>query len=391
MLGKPACFAGLLAVAALCSTEDARACGGIVGPPAELVLQNQQRVLISFRSNGQSHVVLQLGIPSANSEFGALTPVNGQPTLDSEPVDVSELEELETRTRPYVVASADSGGGCGCGSAAKAGDSAGGVRGGVNVTQIVDIGPVTAAVLQATDSAPLATWLSENGFVVPANDQEAVDAYVGPDRWFIAFKRNSAAAPGPSSVGVSFTVQGDMRGYPLRMSRLGAQDRIAIQVFIAAPDSLAPKGSGPTNPFEALTLADFTPDEVDAGYSDAIFAKVQSAGGKAFVVEGLYHPDDGWRDPLGPKLAQITDPDQNLTRLATVLPVSSLNEDALFLSDTPDEVPTHLGELALPGRGGTRERPLYVVLLAGALVSWWIRSGGTQRGRRRWLAAACAQ
>jgi hypothetical protein len=382
-------FLSLIALGVSVAARDASACGGVVSPPTELILQNQQRVLISYRSSGTSQVVLQLGIPSADAEFGALTPVNGQPTLDSEPVDVSELDELDQRTRPTVSATPDSGGGCGCGSAAKAGD--GNPRGGVNVIQIVDIGPVTGAVLEATDAAPLATWLTDNGFVIPSGDQSIVDSYVGAGRYFIAFKRSSAAGAGPTSVGVSFSVPGDQRGYPLRMSRLGASDRLAIQVFIAAPDSLAPKGSGPTNPFEALTLADFTQSELGNDYTNAIFAKVLALGGKGFVVEGVYHPSAGWRDPLGPRLSELTDADQNLTRLATVLPPSALTEDAMFVSDAPDDIPTSLGELSAPGRGGRPYRLLYVALLGSVLVSWLIRNRGTQRARQRWLSVDFAR
>lgn len=380
-----------LALGVALGTHDAHACGGVVSNPTALVLQNQQRVLISYRSSGTSHVVLQLGIPSAEAEFGAITPVTGQPTLDSQPVDVSELDELDDRTRPYASSAPDTGGGCGCGSAEPAGDkSGGGSPNGVNVIQIVDIGPVTAAVLEATDSAPLTSWLGDNGFVVPSSDQSIVDQYIGPDRYLIAFKRSSAAGQGPSSVGVSFSVPGDARGYPLRMSRLGASERLAIQVFVAAPESQAPKGSGPTNPFEALTLNDFTPSELETDYTSAIFSHVQALNGKAFVVEGVYHSNQGWREPLGTRLSELTDSDQNLTRLATVLAPSSLTEDAMFVSDAPDDVPTSLGEVSAPGRGGIQYRLLYLALLGSVLVTWLIRNRRTHRARA-WLSVGDTQ
>lgn len=355
----------------LLASNEAHACGGIVSPPTSLVLQDQQRVFISKRSDGTSNVVLQLGIPSVSTEFGALTPVLGQPTLDAEPVDVSELDELDSRTRPTAGGSDDSaGGGCGCGSAAEAGGDRGGL-GGVNVIQIVDIGPVTAAVLTADSTLPLTDWLTQNGFLVPASDQSVIDAYVGANNYFIAFKRSAQAGSGPSSVGVSFSVVGDQRGYPLRMSRLGASDRLAIQVFVAAPESQAPKGSGPTNPFEALTLADFSVSEVQNDYESAIFQKVAANGGKAFVVEGVYHPSAHWREPLGPRLMAITETDQNLTRLATVLAPASLTQDAMFVSDPPEKVPTHVS--SIPLRIPNQNRFLYSGLLGLVLATWLTR------------------
>jgi hypothetical protein len=364
----------LLATCAVALSADrADACGAIVSPPSELVLQNQQRAFISLHEDGSSNVVLQLGIPSVSVPFGALTPVFGQPTLDSEPVDVSELDELDSRTRPTAGGDPDTGGGCGCGSAAGADDRAGGSNGGVNVVQIVDIGPVTAAVLGADSTGPLTQWLTDNGFEIPANDLSVIDQYVGADNYFVAFKRSSQAGVGPSSVGVSFSVAGDQRGYALRMSRLGASDRLAIQVFVAAPESVAPKGSGPTNPFEALTLADFSVFDLENDYTNAVFQKVAAANGKAFVVEGVYQPSAGWREPLGTRLFAITDANQNLTRLATVMAPGSLTEDVMFRSDPPDNVPTHVSFMP-PRLPVPHQNPfLYGGLLGLVLVSWLTR------------------
>ena len=249
-----ACGLGLLLIAL--GARRAEACGGVVSGERDLVVQAQQRVLISLLSDDTSKIVLQLSIPSADVPFGALTPVGVQPTLDPEPVDVAEIDALDRATRP-VVEEEESGGGCSCVPTAGSDDSAaGGSKRGVTVTQVVDIGPVTAVVLTADSPAPLAEWLTSNGFVIPSADQSFVDAYVGPGKFFIAFKRSSQAQPGPSSVGITFSAAGDMRGYPLRMSRIGAANRLGIQVFVAAPARVAPNGSAPSAPFVALTLTD---------------------------------------------------------------------------------------------------------------------------------------
>jgi len=360
----------------------ARACGAVVSNDTSLVVQSHQRVFISSRSDGTSHVVVQLAIPAANAPFGALTPVAGQPTLDPEPVDVDELDELELSTRPSVrtYGSGSDSGGCGCGSSDAAGDGKGlgsGGGSGVNVVQIVDIGPVTAAALSADSAAPLTQWLTDNGFVIPTAQQSIVDAYVGPNKFFIAFKRNTQAASGASSVGVSFSVAGDQRGYPLRMSSIGADQKLGIQVFIAAPESVSPTGSAPEGAFSTLTLADLSPSALAEDYTQAVFDEVAQRSSKAFVVEGVYRVNTGWRANLGPKLTAITDLNQVLTRLTTVVDPKTLDQDVMLTGAAPDEVPTQIYALAIPmsgpGRGGDRHRELYLAAAGLSFAAWRFR------------------
>ncbi|MBK8997155.1 MAG: DUF2330 domain-containing protein [Myxococcales bacterium] len=356
------------------------ACGALVTNEKSVVVQSQQRVLISLRADGSSKIVVQLGIPEASAPFGAITPVGGQPTLDPEPVDTEELDGLERTTRPTVRAesAASDSGGCGCGSA-EAGDAAGGKgfgNGGVNVVQIVDIGPVTAAALAADTTAALTGWLGDNGFVVPAADQPVIDSYVGPNKFFIAFKRSNQAAAGPSSVGVSFSVPGDQRGYPLRISRVGADSRLGIQVFVAAPEVISPTGSAPAGNFQTLTLADFSAQALYDDYTGTLFSGIAQKGGKAFVVEGVFAAQSGWRGQLGPKLIAITESGQVLSRLATVVAPAQLTEDVSFTGNAPKDVPRDVMALWLPLGGpgrGEQHRDLYLAVCGLGLVAWSLR------------------
>ncbi len=358
-----------LGVTALTFTTPAAACGAVVSPTS-VVVQTQQRVFLSLRDDGTTQIVIQLAIPEASEPFGALTPVPDKPTVNPNPVPAEEFFELDMATRPTVSA-ADSGGGCGCGSSAVAGDKSGG---GVEVVQIVDVGPVTAAVLGATDVSALQGWLGDNGFVVPAAHTKILDAYVGTGKYFLAFKRSSAAGSGATSVGVSFSVPGDRRGYPLRMSRIGAAESLGIQVYVAAPKTVAPTGSAPAGNFETLTLDDLDPALVSASYSDAVAKGVSKYSGKAFVIEGVYDPATDWRSHLGTELSSITDPDQVLARFSTVIPSAELTEDVPFDGAAPKNVPTgvHAGATPIlgPGRGGDSQRWLYVSVfaLAGAAL-----------------------
>jgi len=363
-------------IALALNARPAAACGGVVSPAQSVVVQSQQRVLISLRADGSTRVVVQLGIPGANAPFGALTPVAGLPTLDPKPVDSEELDTLDKTTRPVLRPSeSDSGGGCGCGSAA---DTAGGTKGGgggVSVVQMVDIGPVTAAVLAASSGAELTQWLGDNGFAVPAGDQAVVATYIGPGKFFVAFKRNDTPS-GASSVGVSFSVPGDQRGYPLRISRVGADTRLGIQVFVAAPEVVSPTGSAPAGNFQTLTLKDFPFSELYADYTGTLYAGIQQRGGKAFVVESVYGATSGWRDQLGPRLQEITESGQVLSRLATVVAPTQLTEDVAFTGNAPNDVPKEIAmiwhPLGAPGGPG-RYGELYMAASGLALAGLGLR------------------
>jgi len=371
-----------LSTAGVSVTSHAHACGGVVSNDTAVVTQSQQRVLISYRDDGTSNVVVQLAIPAANAPFGALTPVAGQPTLDPEPVDVAELDKLEEKTRPKIHQYSSAGGGssssgCGCGSdSAAAGDGKGSYDQGVHVVDVVDIGPVTAAVLAADSTAPLTQWLTDNGFVVPTNQTATIDAYVGAGQYFIAFKRSAQSTGGESSVGVSFSVPGDQRGYPLRMSRIGAGSKLGIQVFVAAPENVAPYGSAPAGGFTALTLTDLSPSAMLSDYTQAVFDEVAQHAGKAFVVEGVYESQEVWRSALGPKLYAMTDSDQVLTRLTTVVDPATLDADVQFMADPPKDVPREvtLGSLLQgPGRGDGPHRWLPIGVMIAMAAAWAAR------------------
>ncbi|MBK7584551.1 MAG: DUF2330 domain-containing protein [Myxococcales bacterium] len=362
--------------------RSAHACGALVSNDKSVVAQSQQRVLISLRSDGTSNVVVQLGVPEASAPFGALTPVAGLPTLDPSPVDVAEIDGLDQATRPRVNGS-DSGstdsGSCGCGST-PTDDLAGGGKnlgGGVGVVQIVDIGPVTAAALSADSTAALTEWLSDNGFVIPTADQASVDAYVGPGKYFVAFKRSAQAEPGPSSVGVSFSVPGDQRGYPLRISRVGAAAQLGIQVFVAAPEVVSPTGSAPAGNFLTLTLADFSASALYDDYTQTLFTKIAEMGSKAFVIEGVFGTGSGWRQGLGPKLSAITETTQVLSRMATVVAPSMLTEDVSFSGNAPTSVPREVTALLLPidgpGPGGGQHRDLYLAMSGLSFAAFGLR------------------
>ena len=326
-----ACVAGLVCTAA--AVRPAHACGGLVQPVSGSVGLDAQRAFFAVTQAGTTHVVVQIGVPATPNDYGILLPAPVQPMLAATPVSVEELDALDAATQPsLLLTGGGGGGGCGCGAAL---DGASNGSNGVTVAQVVEIGPVVAVVLSANTVADLNMWLGDNGFVIPAGFDSVVANYTGPDQWLVAFKRSAAASTAQaSSVGVRMTLQGDHRDFAMRMAAMGAGGEVAITVFVGAPE-----GVGPAGGYAALTLTDL--DKAtweDDSYRAAVKAAVTAAGGRAFVVEGIYNATV----VTGATLSALVDRSGKLTRLTTVMTPQMMDRDVAFNAAPPAEVPTEL-------------------------------------------------
>jgi hypothetical protein len=311
-----------------------------------------QRVLIS-RTGDATELVVQIGVPATDQDYGVLLPVPAEPVVDAVPVDSDELDQLDAATRVTIhrttfVADGGGGGGCGCGDAdaTRAGGGMDDTRG-VTVSAPVTVGPVTAVSITADTGAAITAWLDDNGFLIPPEHQPVVDSYAGPGRYFVAFKRSEGAPMSEaSSVGVHITLPGDHPGYALRISKMGAAEELAVIVFVAADG-----GVGPSPPFVGLTVGDLDPTTVDIqGYTRAVADAIADNDNLAFVVEGAHERDvlvaSG---ALGPQLSALTAPGQRITRMAAVFATSALDRDASLGGPPPPGVTSDVYLTAPPG------------------------------------------
>jgi hypothetical protein len=330
VLGVVSCAFGLV--------RPAKACGGGVVTTTELdtSVGATQRVVMGVH-DGVTDIVVQIGVPETTADYGALLPEPYEPTLDPNPVSASELDALDEQTAPQVFetdAGDDGGIGCPCVMGSMEGDAKGTPRD-VDVSQPTDIGPVTAVVITATDGAALRAWLGDNGFKIPAKHDALIDEYSGPARYFIALKRNQAAATGgPTSIGVHFTLPVAHAELPLRFARLGAASKVTFTVFIAAPETLVP-----APPFETTTLAGLDGLTLRLfGYAAAVEAVSARNGGHGFVLEGSYRLSE-LDARLGALGRLLGGGDPTISRLTTITTKSSLDTDAHFTEAFTDDVP----------------------------------------------------
>jgi hypothetical protein len=348
----------------------------MVQPLSGTTQQDAQRAFFSLRGNNTTEVVLQVNVPQAGGQFGVLVPAPVQPTLATTPVSTEELDVLDMATRPeiYPPSSSSGGGGCGCGTAADGSSKNLASEGGVSVGQVAQLGPVTAVTLTADTGADLTTWLTANGFVVPAASQAVVDGYAGTGRWFVAMKRNTTTgSTAATAVGVRFTLAGDHREYAIRMAAMGAAAEVAITVFIVAP-----QGVGPSNPYAGLTLNDLDKTTLKGpGYREALRKAVATAGGHAFVVEGIHDA----AIVRGSTLAGLVDLGSRLTRLTTVMTPAQMDYDVVFNAAPPANPPTMLyltSTGAVAGGNGVKLAGAFSsdlgMLLGGVWLALFLRS-----------------
>lgn len=337
---------------------EAQACGGGVTTDVGTLAVDVQRAFFSV-GGGSTDVVVQIRVPSADADYGIILPVPDQPTLDSTPVDSAELSSLEHQTRPALYLGGGGGGSC-IGCAAAGADNE---KGTLDVSDPVDIGPVTAVIINASDSSELTTWLNANGFVVPTSFQLIVDGYIGGSGYFIAFKRNDTAPPsGETSVGIHYTVPGETLGYPLRIAAMGAGPELAVTVFIAASEGVAA-----STPFTTLTLDDIDATTVDNdGYGAALQTAVAAESNRAFVIEGVFSMTEL---SLGPTLSSLTDSSQVITRLSSVFDTNSMDVDVLFNDAAPQNVPREI----IVRAGDPPTAPVFMLALVGLLATSAIR------------------
>jgi len=266
------------------------------------------------------------------------------PVLDAEPIASADLDELDLVTRPTIVRQYDvpepDGGGFSCGCASMAGgDNVDSKSNSVDVSAPVEVGPVTAVVLQADDASALSAWLGENGFGIPTDQEALVARYVRPGGAFIALRRSERTATNaPSSIGLHYTLPGDYRTVSLAFARLGAAPTVSFTVFVNAPRAVQASGA-----FVNFTLDDLDERLLESSYSKAVANAVASQR-YAFVLEAAMSLVYGttsqpyYAGRFSPHFAGLFEPG-TLTRASTVMAADTLDTDATFDEVTAQAIP----------------------------------------------------
>jgi hypothetical protein len=223
----------------------ASACGGCFHPPSQTVTDiTDERMLLAVSAT-QSTLYDQIEYSGSPSSFAWVLPIHGTVTVGLS-ADVL-FDSIDTLTATQIIpplqncpapncafASASSGGGS---LSLGAGEDAAAA---VQVLTQANVGPYETVQLHSTDSSALDTWLTQNGFNIPASVQPILSAYVSEGFDFLAMKllpNQGVRAMRP----VRVTTSGASLSLPLRMASVGTGAITGITIWVVADGRYQPQ------------------------------------------------------------------------------------------------------------------------------------------------------
>jgi hypothetical protein len=232
---------------AVAGERDAAACGGCFQPPPPPTQTTSditdERMLLSV-SPTQSTLYDQIRYSGAPSSFAWVLPIHG--TVD---VGLSAdvlFDSVDTLTATQInppPSSCPPPPKCNTYSNASAGFSGASQSANlpaVTVTKQENVGPYATVQLHATDSSALNGWLTQNGYVIPADAQLVVDQYVKEGFDFLAMKllpNQGVQSMRP----VRVSTPGASLSLPLRMASVGTGNTVGITIWIVSDGRYEPQ------------------------------------------------------------------------------------------------------------------------------------------------------
>ncbi len=341
----------LALAAALGPAHDAAACGGYFGPPMENTEVASHRMAFSVSST-QSTLYDQIKYSGNPMDFAWVLPIKGVVQVGAS--SDALFEQLDQLTAVTVTAPVY----CGCenGSDGSAGVGGGAGTGGGGVTVVAQqaVGPYDTVQLSSSDPNALTTWLTMNGYNIPASIQPTIAAYVSEGFDFLALKLQPGMGV-DAMVPVRVTTPGAGLSLPLRMVAAGVGTDVGITLWVLAEGRYQP-----TN-FPSFTIPrdkivwDFATNT--SNYADLEKAGFASTMNKGWLVEdtgplaeqeisgpildtAMLDPmDSGYADSMGNNAPQNAQADLDVlfagidpasftyTRLFAQLPAAALATD----------------------------------------------------------------
>jgi uncharacterized membrane protein YgcG len=345
-----AAVSALAFAAALAPAGDAAACGGMFPPPSQNTEVASHRMLFSVSST-QSTLYDQIKYSGAPNDFAWVLPIKGMVQVGVSSDLIFEVLDQITAVsvlQPQLC-------NCNFSSTAITGTvTSSGSGGGVTVIAQQAVGPYDTVQLSSSDPNALTTWLTMNGYNIPASIQPTISAYVNEGFDFLALRLQPNMGV-DAMVPVRVTTPGAGLSLPLRMVAAGVGSNVGITLWVLAEGRYQP-----TN-FPSFTIPrdkvvwDFATET--SNYADLEKAGFAATMNMGWLVEdtgplseqsistgiletAMYDPtDSGYADSMGnnaPANAQadldvlfagIAPASFTYTRLFAQLPVGALSAD----------------------------------------------------------------
>lgn len=270
------------------SHHEAHACGGGAFYPSstETATVSGHRVVISL-SSAQTVLWDQIAYKGAAKDFAWVMPVPDGARVEA--ASDAWLEVLDAATETRVSSpSLD----CGSGPAVSCGgpSAGGGTKGlpngrqgdpAVTIVHEGSAGPYDTVTIKSDTPDAISKWLTDNGYNIPAEIQPILNDYAAKGQSFIALRlkpESSVAQMKP----VRVVMPGALTTFPMRMLAAGAQEKVAIKLFVITEGRVEIDGF-PSAEIDAAKLTwDFATSESNYGAlrSEALSAE----GGKTWLT-----------------------------------------------------------------------------------------------------------
>ncbi len=375
-----------LAAPLLLPEGGAAACGGTFGPPTQEITVASHRMILSV-SQAQSTLYDEIEYTGDPASFAWVLPIQGTVTVGlSSDALFSQLDQMTTVVVDAPPIS------CGCfpnagdtsGSATASGGGEAPDAGGVTILSQAVVGPYETVQLSSTDPTALTSWLSTNGYSVPANVAPVIASYVNGGFNFLALK----LVPGTGITAmrpVSVTTPGASPSLPLQMVAAGAGTTMPITLFVVGEGRYQPVNfpwfvvdpgqvtwdfTAGTSNYLTVQQAGFTAN-ANAWAVESAQASSESLITASIMDLAQYYPtDSGYADSMGngaPAAAQadldtlfsgIATGSLWITRLFAQMPRTALSSDltvgaAASQTPVPNELTAGKYVNCAPGCSGT--------------------------------------
>ncbi|HWM34527.1 MAG TPA: DUF2330 domain-containing protein [Pseudolysinimonas sp.] len=184
------------------------ACGAPAPRPGQDVIVDKEHAILSW-DGGRERIELLLDMLTDADDVGLIFPTPAPATVTAG--DRETFVQIEEAIQPKQVIVDDWW----------AGDYGDGSAGGAppNVIDQVQLGPVQATTLEASDTEGLTDWLDANGYAIRDEIAAGLQDYIERGWFFVALKLTSDVPLEGGLDPIAFTFDSDQLVYPMELSR----------------------------------------------------------------------------------------------------------------------------------------------------------------------------
>jgi hypothetical protein len=275
----------IVTAAALAWARPAAACGGFFCSQAPMDQAGEDiAFVLGTTPEGESTVEahVQIAYQGEAGRFAWVVPMPALPTLSVGSPELFNWLQMTSQPRFQLEWEYGQCGGDWMPVAMESDTAAGPPRAGgdVTVVRVEEVGPYTAAILQATRADALTEWLRANEYDLTDESAAALVPYLGEKYYFVALKLTSGQTTGDLRPLV-VKYRGDTPCIPIKLTAIAARPDMPITAYVFAARRAVPLN------YRHVLVNEARIDWLGFGsnYRQVASEAIDEAGGHAFLTE----------------------------------------------------------------------------------------------------------